>query len=229
MSGEWFDRRKFCSQRILWRLRANDGYRTKKYKNRQIDFLYFIGHRSTLLVAEWEILVERVSFYDDMKVFISSLNVPIGYTSPPFPSLFWPIGPQGISFQALFLYYSWDMWKFMVFWSLIMFGGLYFITGTIAASSQLRNKYRKRDKIVNENYYQFINRMPLMEAIIIVLLYTLIGCFQGFAGGAIVGLLILSIYNAGDLTMSTWIPFVYALAQVMFNVCSSYLLSGAIL
>ncbi|CAK7897677.1 hypothetical protein CAAN1_15S01816 [[Candida] anglica] len=154
-----------------------------------------------------------------MKVFISSLNVPIGYATPPFPSLYWPLGPEKANFQASFLYYSADMWRFIVWWSMLTFGGLYLITGTLAGLIQLRNRYRQCK----------IDKTSILEALGIVVFYVFVGLFQGFVGGCIVGLLLSGIYKAGALTMSTWIPFCWAIISVLFDVCSSYSLSSVIL
>jgi hypothetical protein len=150
-----------------------------------------------------------------MKIFISSLNVPIGYTVPRFPSLYWPLGAQEPLFQQLFLHYLLDMWRFTVLWLLIFFGGFYFLTGLLAAGIQLRNRLR----------HATVTRTTVIESAVIIALYSAMGLFQGFVGGLVVGLLVLSIYKAGALSMSTWIPFVWAIAQVLFNVCSSYSLS----
>lgn len=157
---------------------------------------------------------------DGMKFFLSLLNVPIGYLVPPFPSLYWPLGPERSSFEALYLYYTFDMWKFMVYWSIIMFGGLYFVTSLLAAAIQLRNQYKVHSKL---------DKMSVSTAIFIVLSYVLLGLTHGFAGGAIVGLIVLSIYRTGLLNMSTWIPFTWSLAMVAYDVCSLYSLSLVLL
>ncbi|CAG85558.2 DEHA2B13838p [Debaryomyces hansenii CBS767] len=157
-----------------------------------------------------------------MKIFVSSQNVPIGYTVPPFPSLYWPLGPTSSDFQSSYLYYSFDIWKFTVFWSLILFGGFYLTAGLLAVFNQISNNYRH--KISNP-----ISKGTILGCIVLVSMYLLLGLAQGFICGAIIGLLLSAIYKAGSLNMSTWIPFCWGIAEILFNVCCSYSTSSVIL
>lgn len=155
-----------------------------------------------------------------MRLFISSLNVPIGYSTPEFPSLFWPLGPSQQAYQNSFLYYSWDIWKFTVFWSLILFGALYIIVGTIAAISNILNKFRHKLPI---------GPIELFTCLFILGFYIIVGLFKGFCSGAIIGLIISAIYEAGSLTMSTWIPLTWAIIGILYDIALSYLTSRIIL
>ncbi|KAK6459934.1 hypothetical protein DFJ63DRAFT_337894 [Scheffersomyces coipomensis] len=148
-----------------------------------------------------------------MKVFISSLNVPIGYSTPPFPSLFWPLGPNQESYQASFLYYSSDMWIFTVYWTLIVFGVFYFGAGLIAVY---------HNWLSDIQHGLPINKLSIIGGIITVPLFLSIGLIRGFISSAIIGLLLSSIYRAGTLTMSTWIPLTWAIAQILYDVSSAY-------
>lgn len=152
-----------------------------------------------------------------MKVFVSSLNVPIGYTTPIFPSLFWPLGPSKPSYLVLFLYYSRDIWKFTVFWLLIFFLIAYVLVGFMALGNMLFKGYREQKAIS-----QMPQRSVLRRLIAVVVSYTIWGAAQGVFSGALVGLLLLAIYRAGMLAMSTWIPFCWGLAQILYHICSSY-------
>lgn len=155
-----------------------------------------------------------------MAIFISSTNVPIGYIVPSFPSLFWPIGPSRSSYLNSFLYYSWDIWRFTVFWSLLLSGSLYGIVGLMAAASSFMNKYRHNLEF---------GASGLATCIFIIILYVFAGLLKGFIGGTIIGIILAAIYQAGSLTMSTWIPFTWAVAQVLYDIISSYLTSLTIL
>ncbi|EGW31651.1 uncharacterized protein SPAPADRAFT_141055 [Spathaspora passalidarum NRRL Y-27907] len=155
-----------------------------------------------------------------MRLFISSLNIPIGYSTPSFPSLFWPLGPTRSAYQVALLYYTIDIWKFTVWWTLILFGGLYTIVGIIAAASSLLNKSRH-----NLN----IGGVEIMMSFSIVFFYLIIGLTRGFCSGAVVGIVVAAIYNAGSLTMSTWIPMTWAIAQVLYDIASSYSTTSIIL
>ncbi|KAL6452854.1 hypothetical protein SBY92_000198 [Candida maltosa Xu316] len=155
-----------------------------------------------------------------MAIFISSTNVPIGYTVPKFPSLFWPIGANRSSYLNSFLYFSWDIWRFTVFWSMLLSGGLYAIVGLMAASSSFMNKYRHKLKF---------GPSESMSCVFIMVFYIFAGLLKGFVGGAIVGVILAAIYQAGSLTMSTWIPLTWAIAQLLYDIISSYSTSSTIL
>jgi hypothetical protein len=155
-----------------------------------------------------------------MRVFVTSLNVPIGYTTPSFPSLFWPLGNDKPRYEALFLYFSIDIWKFTLYWSLLFFGGIYLGAGAIAVFNNLFNNYRHSVPIL---------KLSMIGTVVILFSYIIAGLFKGFALGAVIGLLLSAIYRAGSLTMSTWIPFSWGVAQILYDICSSYLTSLIIL
>ncbi|CUM67687.1 uncharacterized protein PRCAT00005389001 [Priceomyces carsonii] len=156
-----------------------------------------------------------------MRIFVSSLNVPIGYTTPRFPSLYLPLGHHKPQYESLFLYYTSDIWKYTVYWSLILVGAFFLVSGTVAAFNHFVSNHRYSFK--TQRSYSII------ESLMIVLFYFVIGLSQGFISGAIIGLIILAIYKAGSLSMSTWIPFCWGAAQILYHIASSYLTSLVIL
>lgn len=155
-----------------------------------------------------------------MKIFVSSLDAPVGYTTPKFPSLYWPLGSHTAQYEQLFLYYLYDIWRFTVFWFLILYGGMHAIAATMA--------------IFNQNFSLYRHRIPAYKlnvfwAVLIFVTYLVIGLAQGLASGAVIGLLLQAIYHAGSLTMSTWIPFTWSAVGTVFLVCMGYLTSSIIL
>lgn len=185
-----------------------------------------------------------------MKVFVSSLDVPIGYSTPKFPSLYWPLGPSSSSYQNLFLYYSFDVWEFTVFWSLILYSGVYLAVGSLAAfnlgldhfrfnhfQSELPSQPKSQNEEVQQEQKRTYmkksispyHRFNIFNALIIIGIYFFLGLLQGFISGAIIGALLLAIYKAGSLTMSCWIPLCWGFALILFNICSSYRTSSLIL
>ena len=62
---------------------------------------------------------------------------PLGYTTPPFPSLYWPL-PAGTT-QSFYLYRPDDILRFTVYWTLLLVGGIHFITALWACVVQWRN------------------------------------------------------------------------------------------
>ncbi|CAK9439458.1 uncharacterized protein LODBEIA_P35680 [Lodderomyces beijingensis] len=155
-----------------------------------------------------------------MSVFISSRSVPIGYNTPEFPSLFWPVGPARPSYLNSFLYYSWDVWRFTVYWSLILSGGLYFCVGVIASVSSIVNNYRHKLPV---------GAPKMISTVTIILFYVFVGLLKGFIGGAIIGIILAAIYQAGSLAMSAWIPLTWSIAQLLYDITSSYSTSSIIL
>lgn len=155
-----------------------------------------------------------------MQIFVSSLNVPVGYSTPRFPSLYWPLGTQRSDYLRLFLYYLYDIWKFTVFWFLILYGGIHAIAAAMAIFNQNFTNYRH-----NVTAY----KLNMCWAVVVFVTYVVIGLIQGLASGAVIGLLLQAIYHAGSLTMSTWIPFTWAAVGTVFLVCLGYLTSSVLL
>ncbi|CCE78081.1 Piso0_000694 [Millerozyma farinosa CBS 7064] len=155
-----------------------------------------------------------------MTLFVSSLNIPIGYTTPPFPSIHWPLGSTSPKFQSSYLYYSFDIWKFTVFWSLIFFGGFYLAAGVMGSVLQLWNNYRHTNKI---------SKVSIIGCLFLTLFYVVIGLIQGFCSGAVIGLIISAIYKAGSMSMSTWIPFCWGLTEILYAVFASFSSSSVFL
>lgn len=63
--------------------------------------------------------------------------VPFGYTTPPFPSLYWPL-PPGAQ-QSYYLYRPDDILRFTVYWTLLLVGGVHVVTALWACIIQWRN------------------------------------------------------------------------------------------
>jgi hypothetical protein len=65
---------------------------------------------------------------------ISNL-APSDYETPPFPSLYWPYPPS--SGVGSYLYYSHDIWRFTLLWTLIMFAVFYLAAAALAVCTHL--------------------------------------------------------------------------------------------
>lgn len=131
-----------------------------------------------------------------------SLNVkgqsPAGYVTPPFPSLGFHISNN--VYTSPLLYYSWDIYRFTVYWYLI------FSTGFHVAAAAIGG-------ICSRN---------LKRTIWTLILYGAVGAFFGFMVGSIVGLILGTVYRAGALNMTPWIPFLWALLTMLFMTLTSY-------
>ena len=58
---------------------------------------------------------------------------PAGYVTPPFPSLYWLIGPRG-KVKPIYLYNTSDVWRFTLFWTLIVFEAAHLAVGFYAVT-----------------------------------------------------------------------------------------------
>ncbi|KAL1843398.1 hypothetical protein VTJ49DRAFT_1748 [Mycothermus thermophilus] len=117
-------------------------------------------------------------------------DTPAEYTVPPFPSLFWP--PQS---SAIILYELDEMWKFTLFWTLILYG--LFHLGAVGVAVLMHGGKR----ISNWKYLWLV---PLV--------YFLIAGFEALIAGTLVGLIVGATYLVGGFAMSTWIPFIWGWA-----------------
>ncbi|KAK5002504.1 hypothetical protein BJ546DRAFT_1057592 [Cryomyces antarcticus] len=59
-------------------------------------------------------------------------TAPLDYISPPFPSLYWPFPVQG--YQANYLYYARDVWRYTLTWTLIFYGAVHIVASGYAVA-----------------------------------------------------------------------------------------------
>lgn len=177
---------------------------------------------------------------------------PIGYERPPFPSLYWPLGKYSDDFHSSFLYYTKDIWQFTTVWTIIFMTGTYTISACIFLITHYIRSHRhpailsKNSEFEdNENnielhemnynhLYQttistyqhyFVNSIFAGNTklhLFTILVYILVGAFQGFVAGSVVGVLIAAIYDSAQFKVTTWIPFVYSLIITLYNISDSY-------
>lgn len=62
---------------------------------------------------------------------------PLSYEEPPFPALYWPFPVNGP--QCTYLYDAEPMWRFTLYWTLIMVGGVHLVAAAYACAIQFRN------------------------------------------------------------------------------------------
>ncbi|KAF1961711.1 hypothetical protein CC80DRAFT_488147 [Byssothecium circinans] len=132
-------------------------------------------------------------------------SAPQGYVTPEFPSLYWPSPIRGS--QHVYLYYPNDVWRFTILWTVIFFSVIHFAAAAWASVVQWRN-------------WRLIWITPVI--------YVGIGSIEGFIAGSAVGGLLGGVYQAGYFTMSTWIPFVWALVNALVLILSSFAIHGGL-
>ncbi|KAI9815521.1 MAG: hypothetical protein M1827_002655 [Pycnora praestabilis] len=91
---------------------------------------------------------------------------PIDYTSPPFPSLYWPFKIK--AGDANYLYYSSDIWRFTLLWTLIIYGTFHGAASGYAVIVQAKN-------------WKIIWVVPI--------LYAVVAGIEGVLAGSVVGLM----------------------------------------
>ena len=102
--------------------------------------------------------------------FVTTGDVPLGYVTPSFPSLYWPLNNE--KFSLSYLYYTSDIWRFTVYWTLIFFAGFYGSAGLIASYSHRKTA----------------------GGIWIMFFYLVAGGIQAIASGTVVGLLYVEAF-----------------------------------
>ena len=150
---------------------------------------------------------------------------PLDYATPPFPSLYWPYKAKpGV---ANYLYYADDIWRHTILWTLILYAVFHLTVAAFAVLMQLGKGKRA---------WQYVWIIPLV--------YTLIAGVEALLAGSIVGLMSVSllnvygpkltdpslgaVYNAGYFKMSTWLPFIWSLINVLVLIVSSFSIQGGL-
>jgi len=130
---------------------------------------------------------------------------PLDYVTPRFPGLYWPFdAPSG---AATYLYYSNDIWRFTLFWTIIIFEASHLAASGYAVAMQWKN-------------------WKLMW--IVPVIYMIVGAVEALLAGSVVGLILGAVYNAGYFRMSTWIPFTWALINVLVLILASFSMQGGL-
>lgn len=95
---------------------------------------------------------------------------PLDYATPPFPSLYWPLNAKpGV---ANYLYYSNDIWRYTLTWTLIMVLGTHLVVAAFAMLMQLGKGKRA---------WQYVWIIPIF--------YAVIAGIEALLAGSIVGLM----------------------------------------
>lgn len=93
-------------------------------------------------------------------------RVPINYYTPAFPSLYDPVPSHHK--QAYYLYYTHDIWRFTLYWTLVFYGATHLTVAGCAVLTHFRN-------------WNLIWLVPL--------LYSLLAGVEALLAGSLVGLM----------------------------------------
>ncbi len=195
-----------------------------------------------------------ISHASGIEYYSSSDEVPVGYVVPSFPSLYLPSGSSKMKYDNSVLYYTSDVWKFLVLWSMIIMAGFYTSAAIIiifthykrstyteysktllwrdeslSSDEQLRNQVETLSRGRKRNLISQMIKESTKFLLLIMATYIFIGVSEGFVSGSLIGILAGAIYNSAQLKMTTWIPFAYSLVVAVFNITSSYSLTRSLM
>ena len=95
--------------------------------------------------------------------------IPADYVTPKFPSLYWPV--KTMPHEPKFLYHSQDIWRFTLFWTMIIFEAFHLAASAYAMVIQWRN-------------WKLMWLMPLV--------YLFVAGVEAVLAGSVVGLMYVS-------------------------------------
>ncbi|KAF2277799.1 uncharacterized protein EI97DRAFT_273691 [Westerdykella ornata] len=130
---------------------------------------------------------------------------PQGYETPAFPSLYWPLPVSAV--RPYYLYHPTDIWRFTTVWTLLLYGAVHLVVAFWACVVQWRN-------------WKLIWITPIA--------YVVIAGLEGLIAGSVVGGLLGAVYQSGYFKMSTWIPLVWAIINVLVLILSSFAIQGGL-
>ncbi|KAI5801518.1 hypothetical protein DFH27DRAFT_622695 [Peziza echinospora] len=149
--------------------------------------------------------------------------IPIGYLPPRFPSLYWPINPP--PYTPVYLYYSSDIIRFTLYWTLLLYGLCFIAVGAwgvySGAKGERGGKGGKGKKGEGEGGW-------LGGAAVLAAVGVFVGGVEALLAGGVVGAILAAVYNAGFFRMSTWIPCVWGVINILVLILSSFSLQGGL-
>ncbi|RXK39705.1 hypothetical protein M231_03060 [Tremella mesenterica] len=161
------------------------------------------------------------------------IEIPEGYVTPSFPSLYIPTFRSTRLQVGIFLYEAETIWKFTLYWTLLFLGSIFFICSVLASFTSLLSLtiLRPSDNPINvvpkdqsranasrspstrrrsEASEMLVKRMrakrikpPLWPVFIFPLIMTSIAGVVGVISGTVVGFALAAVYSAGGFAMST--------------------------
>ena len=124
----------------------------------------------------------------------TSTPVPENYETPSFPSLYWLIGPRSLA-QPKFLYHVHDIWRFTLFWTIIIFETVHLLAGTYAVVMVWwggRNRHRNGKEDTDGKRVERGGEEPLKKIRVlwmVPLVYGVVAGVEALLAGSVVGLM----------------------------------------
>ena len=177
----------------------------------------------------------------------STTQVPHGYLTPSWPSLYWPIRPEpGV---PQYLYYTSDIWRFTLYWTLLDVGAVHVVAAGLAVVMQLRSavaRAHSRSRTAagavaagsgggggNAGWWSAgVQGSSVKQTLgwvwLVPVVYCVVGGIEAILAGSVEGLILGTVYHAGYYRMSTWTPFVWGLINVLVLVLASFNMHGGL-
>ena len=153
----------------------------------------------------------------------STTEVPHNYVAPHWPSLYWPV--RATPGTPAYLYYTTDIWRFTLYWTLLMYGAVHVFAAAWAVLMQLRSAFtlRHKDYAASTSVKQTLGWVWIVPVI-----YCVVGGIEALLAGSVVGLVLGAVYSAGNYKMSTWMPFLWGQICVLVIILGSFSIQGGL-
>lgn len=165
-----------------------------------------------------------------------SYNVqPLSYTTPPFPSLYWPFNTDPAVPQ--YLYSLTDIWRFTLYWTLITIPVAHFLVAIWAVLMQFSTAYQRKRFLqtpdglaLSAKNRKLLGEKPLQECAtwvwLVPVAYLFVAGLESLVAGTLVGLIIGAVYNAGYFRMSTWTPLFWGMVNMLVLISGGFRIQG---
>lgn len=160
---------------------------------------------------------------------------PLSYTTPPFPSLYWPFDADpGV---PQYLYSLEDIWRFTLYWSIITISVAHVLVAIWAVLMQFSTAYQRHRFLqtpdglaLSPKNRKLLGEKPLQECAtwvwLVPLAYMIVAGLEALLAGSIVGLILGAVYNAGYFRMSTWTPLFWGMVNMLVLISGGFRIQG---
>lgn len=164
-------------------------------------------------------------------------GVPLSYSTPDWPALYYPVRAE--PGEAQYLYYVSDIYRFVLYWTLLCVGGAHTLVATWAVLMQLHSATLRKSylstpvgrKLTPKNR-KLLGENPIGETLswvwVVPLIYIVLGGLEAVFAGSIVGVILGAVYNGGYFKMSTWTPLLWGVINMLVLVVSSFRIQGGL-
>ena len=163
---------------------------------------------------------------------------PLSYSTPAFPSLYWPFDADPGTPQ--YLYSLTDIWRFTLYWTFLTIGAAHLVVSLWAVLMQFSTAYQRHRYLhhtpegaaLSAKNKKLLGEKPIQECVtwvwLIPLIYMVIGGIEALLGGTLVGLVLGAVYNAGYFRMSTWTPFIWGVVNMLVLIIGGFRIQGGL-